>query len=308
MTATRHVLLGGHGVIGRETARALRARGLEPVTVGRRPRENDLGPSLVADLLVADDVRRVLRNADVAYLVAGLPYSSRVWQAQWPALVEIAAQTALEEGVHLVYLDNVYAYGRVAGPMSEDTPIKPETRKGAVRAEALRILRATVENGANVTIGRSADFYGPGASTSVVNGFVIDRVVAGKRPTWLLNADQPHSLAYTPDVGEGLALLGIDDRARNQTWHLPTAPALTGRQYVELAGVPADRTWVMGITTLRMGALFSSAARETLEMAYQNVGPYVVDSSRVDRELGLVPTPLADGFAATVTHARMEAR
>ncbi len=41
-------------------------------------------------------------------------------------------------GTRLVFLDNVYAYGNVDGPMTEHTPYDPFSRKGEVRARSLR--------------------------------------------------------------------------------------------------------------------------------------------------------------------------
>lgn len=322
MTAPVHVVLGGNGVVGRETLRALREHDVAAVSVGRRPAapatatatagddgsESAKADHVIADLLDPAAVRRTLHGADVAYLVAGLPYSSGVWADQWPRIVDNTVAAALAEGAHLVYLDNVYAYGRVTGPMTEDTPINPAGRKGAVRAAALEQLQVASDRGLAVTIGRSADFTGPGATTSVFNGFVLDRITAGKRPTWLLDADQPHSLTATTDIGDALVVLGTDERATGRTWHLPTAPALTGRQYVELAGVPAARTAVMSSATLRFGALFATSARETLELRYQYTDPYVFDSSAFERTFGLHPTPTADVVAASLLHARSVAR
>ena len=116
--------------------------------------------------------------------------------------------------------------------------------------------------------------------------FVIDRVVAGKPPTWLFDASLPHSMTYTPDIGAALAVLGTDDRARGRTWHLPTAPALTGEQYLALATGGRLRHRTMSTGTMRFGSLFSSAARETLEMAYQYTAPYEFDSTAFERTFG----------------------
>ncbi|NAZ76385.1 NAD-dependent epimerase/dehydratase family protein [Kineococcus sp. T13] len=304
MSAGTHVVLGGGGVVGRETVRALLARGHRTTSVGRRPSTVDGVRSVVADLLVGADVARALEGAEVAYLVAGLPYSSRTWAAQWPVIVRNTAEAALAQGTHLVHLDNVYAYGRVDGPMTEDAPIAPSSRKGRVRAAALDVLGAAAARGLAVTIGRSSDFYGPGASTSAFNTFVLDRVAAGRRGTWLLDADQPHSLTYTPDVGEALVVLGTAPEARGRTWHLPTAPALTGRAYVQLAAGPGAPTAVMSPATLRLGALFSTAARETLEMGYQYTAPHVLDSTAFETAFGTAPTPVAEGVAAALAAAR----
>ena len=308
MTAPRHVVLGGNGVIGRETLRALRLHGLDPVSVGRRPAVDHTDASLTADLLDADAVGRALDGADVAYFVAGLPYSASVWAEQWPTMVQHTIAAARRHGTHLVYLDNVYAYGRVSGPMTEDTPIRPLSRKGRVRAEALDQLASAAADGLRVTIGRSADFFGPGATTSVLNGFVLDRIAAGKRPTWLLDAGQPHSLTSTVDVGDALVVLGTDERAAGRTWHLPTAPARTGRQVVELAGLPATQTAVMGSAMLRLGGVFSASARETLEMRYQWAEPSVLDSGAFERTFGIVPTPLEVSIPAALAHTRSVSR
>ena len=55
----------------------------------------------------------------------------------------------------------------------------------------------------------------------------------------------------------------------------------------------------MSTGTMRFGALFSSAARETLEMAYQYTAPYEFDSSAFERTFGVAPTPYAEGIAAS---------
>ncbi|MCJ1706071.1 NAD-dependent epimerase/dehydratase family protein [Microbacterium sp. VKM Ac-2923] len=305
-TPTAHVVLGGNGVIGRETLSALIAAGERPSSVGRRPSAVDGTHSVTADLLNAAEVSRALRGAEVAYLTAGLPYSSRVWAERWPVVLDNTIAAAKEHGVHLVYLDNVYAYGLVDGAMTEHTPLAPRSKKGEVRAAAVRCIDDARADGLSVTIGRSADFYGPSANTSVFNTFALDKIAVGARPTWLFDADQPHSLTYTPDIGRALALLGTNPAARGGTWHLPTAPALTGREYIEIAAGPGVRTAVMGSATMRMGALFASAARESLEMAYQNTRPYLFDSRALETAFGMTATPTNQGIAATLAHRRAQ--
>ncbi|MEV7232086.1 NAD-dependent epimerase/dehydratase family protein [Polymorphospora sp. NPDC051019] len=303
-TIPTHVILGGNGVIGHQAVRALVARGERPISVGRRPATTDGARSVTADLLDAADVSRVLDGAHVAYFTVGLPYSTRVWAQQWPTILRNTVDAALEHDTHLVYLDNVYAYGQVDGPMTEQTPINPRSKKGEVRAAALRTLDDASARGLTVTIGRSADFYGPAASTSVFNTFALDKIAAGNTGTWLFDADQPHSLTYTPDIGKALAILGTAPEARGRTWHLPTAPALTGRQYIDLAAGPGARTNVMGRTTMRIGALFNPAARETLEMAYQYTAPYTLDSQAFETAFGITATPTAQGIATSLDAAR----
>jgi nucleoside-diphosphate-sugar epimerase len=301
-----HVVLGGNGVVGRETAAALLRRGEVVKSVGRRPSPVDGVTSEIADLLVATDVSRALAGTQVAYLTAGLPYSSSVWAQQWPAIVRNTIDAALKHNAHLVYLDNVYAYGAVDGPMTEQSPLTSSTRKGRVRAAAIAALTtAARERGLVFTVARSADFYGPGATTSVFNGYALARIAAGTSGTWLFDADQPHSLTYTPDIGEALAVLGTTTAGRSGTWHVPTAPALTGREYLQLAGGGNTKIGVMGGALMRVGSLFNTAARETLELSYQYTAPYLFDSSAFETTFAVTPTSTTDGIAASLGAARV---
>jgi nucleoside-diphosphate-sugar epimerase len=296
---TTHAVLGANGVVGRETISALRARGHAVTSVARSAPVNPEEGFVVADLRDAESAVNALQGADVAYLTVGVPYTTKAWRRDWPTIMQNTIDACLVHGTHLVYLDNVYAYGRTDGPMTESTPIRPSSKKGAVRASLLRTLDAAAkERGLQYTIGRSADFYGPGASTSVFNSFVIDKVAEGAAPVWLFDSHKPHSMTYTPDIGEALAVLGTDERARGGVWHLPTAPALTGTEYVEIAAGGAAPHKTMSAATLRLGALFVPAARETLEMAYQYTAPYVFDSSAFETTFGIAPTPYRDGIAA----------
>ena len=301
---TIHAVLGATGVIGRETISALRARGETVSAVARSAPASAGATSIAADLLDAASAMDALQGADVAYLTVGLPYTTKAWRRDWPTIMQNTIDACLVHGTHLVYLDNVYAYGKTDAPMTESTRVRPSGKKGAVRAALLRMLEtAARERGLDVTIGRSADFYGPGASTSAFNMFVIDKVAEGKAPVWLFDAHQPHSMTYTPDIGEALAILGTDERARGRVWHLPTASALTGAEYLEIATGGALPHKTMSAATMRMGALFIAEARETLEMAYQYTAPYVFDSSAFETTFGIAPTSYRDGIAAALARA-----
>ena len=299
----RHVVLGGNGVVGRETIASLVEQGHDVASVTRSaptPAPSH-ATSIVADLLDAASALRAVEGAEVAYLTVGLPYTTRVWRRDWPVIMQNTIDACVAHGTHLVYFDNVYAYGTTDAPMTESTPIRPSSRKGEVRAALLETLAAAArERGLVATVGRSADFYGPGASTSVFNTFAIDNVAAGKAPVWLFDAHQLHSMTYTPDIGRALAVLGTDERARGRTWHLPTAPALTGDDYLELAtgGALAHKT--LSAATMRLGGVFVSAARESLEMAYQYMAPYVFDSSAFESTFATAPTSYRDGIAAAL--------
>ena len=60
----------------------------------------------------------------------------------------------------------------------------------------------------------------------------------------------------------------------------------------------------MGRTTMRIGALFNSAARETLEMGYQYTRPYLFDSTSFETAFGMTATPTAQGIATSLLELR----
>lgn len=222
---SQHVVLGATGVVGRETVSALRAAGLPVVAVSRSIARSVGATTRAADLRDAAAVASALEGAAVAYLTAGLPYTVKDWRADWPVILRNTIDGCLANGTHLVYFDNVYAYGHADQPMTEATPIRPASKKGELRASLLRMLdEAARDRGLVVTVGRSADFYGPGAATSVFNSFAIDRIATGKRPTWLFDARLPHSMTYTPDIGRALAVLGTEGPAEPLRYMVP-APA-----------------------------------------------------------------------------------
>jgi len=65
----------------------------------------------------------------------------------------------------LVIPGNVYNFARTAAMIGEDAHSAPH-RKGALRAEMERRLRAASEDGLKVLILRSGDFFGPAAPNS----------------------------------------------------------------------------------------------------------------------------------------------
>jgi nucleoside-diphosphate-sugar epimerase len=202
-----------------------------------------------------------------------------------------------------VFLDNVYAYGRVDGAMTEATPFNPSSGKGEVRAQiATMLLDEMRSGGIQAMIARSADFYGPGAVLSLPHATVFQRLKAGKTPQWIGRADAVHTFTYTPDIGVALAQLGRSHEAYGKTWHLPTSKEpLTGKDFVrlacELAGRP-DRMQVAPRWMLRLLGVFMPVLRENDEMMYQFEHDYRFDSSRIESEFGLRATPYRQGISA----------
>jgi nucleoside-diphosphate-sugar epimerase len=292
-------------VIGNGLAGELLARGMKVRLVSRRVRPLPGAEARRADLMHIDATDEAVAGSRVVYLVAGLPYRTAVWRHGWPRVMRNVLEACKRAGARLVFFDNVYAYGRVDGAMTETTPFNPCSRKGEVRALIASDLLAEMKAGSvTALIARAPDFYGPGGVASLANLFVIDRLAAGKKALWPGRDDVPHSLIFTPDAAGAVALLGTGENAWNQTWHLPTAaPAPTGREFVATAaqalGVPA-RHARLGRMMMRLGGVFNADARESVEMFYQNEQPYVFDSTKFNTAFGFTPIAYAEGIRRSV--------
>ncbi len=294
-----HIVIGGTGAVGRATVRALLAKGHNVTSVSTRGRSLSGEKALAIDLRDPQATRDVAKAADVVHLTVGLPYKTSVWKTDWPLVVQNVAGSSAANGARLLFLDNVYAYGKVSGPMTERTPIHPNSEKGKVRAELLAQLeRIQTEKSLDYAVIRSADFYGPGVETSVFTTMALRAIARGKKPTWLFNSDLPHSMTYVPDIADALVTIAEHPDTHPTTWHVPTAPPLTGADYMRLAG--ATKTTTLGKGMVRMGALMNSAAKESLELAYQSTSPYVFDSSLFETTFGVKPTTYATGINETL--------
>ncbi len=305
-----HIILGAGGAIGTPLAAELLARQQKVRAVSRSGAAPAGVEAVRGDLTDFDDVVRAVEPGTTVHLLAGLKYDRRVWQEQWPRIMRNVVRACSEKGARLIFFDNVYLYGRVDGPMTEETPVRPTSRKGEVRAKIIEFLQNEMAAGrVTAAIARSADFYGPKADkTGVLSILVFQRLGAGKSAQVLVDPDRKHSYTYTPDCAKALCLLADADDAFGQTWHLPTAhPALTGRELIDLAahalGV-APRVSVLPAWMMKTLGLVVPMMRELGEMLYQNDRDYLFDSSKFERRFAFTPTPYADGIRECVRPAR----
>ncbi|MFC6672309.1 NAD-dependent epimerase/dehydratase family protein [Marinobacterium aestuariivivens] len=298
------VILGANGIIGQELSRALAAQGRQVRQVSRNPeRVSATDGTFAADLLDGEATARAVEGCEVAYLVAGLKYETAAWQAQWPRLMRNVIDACKRNRCRLVFFDNVYAYGRVEGSMTEQTPFNPVSKKGEVRARIATMLLDEMQAGElQAMIVRSADFYGPGAVQSFPHATVFERLKKGRTAQWIGNAKAVHSFTYTPDAGRALAVLGSSAKAYGQTWHVPTSrELLTGEVFVRLACDLASRPYKLQAAPrwmVRLMGLVVPVLRENMEMMYQFEYDYCFDSSKIEAAYGLQPTPYRQGIAA----------
>jgi nucleoside-diphosphate-sugar epimerase len=298
-------ILGSTGVIGRELAKTLPQYTNKIRLVSRKPKKvNDNDELLSANLLNLEEILKAVEGSDVVYLTAGIQYDIKIWRRDWPVIMKNVIAACKKNNCKFVFFDNVYAYGKVDGWMSEESPIKPDSEKGKVRAELTKMIMNEIEQGnLKAIIAKAADFYGPDTPLSFVNIMVFDNFKKGKKAQWMLDVNKKHSFTYTPDAGKGTAILGNTESAYNQIWHLPTnRNVLTGKKFIELAakamGVKPDymvvKKWMLSLL-----GVFNKVIKENNEMLYQNHSDYLFDSTKFEKAFDYKPISYEEGIINT---------
>jgi nucleoside-diphosphate-sugar epimerase len=257
------------------------------------------GPSLAGIDRIAVDATdwnaliKHARGAVALYSCAGPAYHR--WPTEWPPLGASLVRAAEATDAVLVTTGNLYGYGQVDGPVTENLPLRPNSVKGSVRVAVWEEALAAHEAGRIRTAEvRGSDYLGAGA-VSPFSAMVLAKVLAGKRASVPADLDAPHSWTYAGDVARTLIAVAASESAWGRPWHVPTAAPVSIRalanRAAELAGAPAARVAPMPSFVLRLAGFFNPAAREMLEMQYQLQKPFVLDSSAATTTFGIEPTP-----------------
>jgi nucleoside-diphosphate-sugar epimerase len=306
-----HVVLGA-GPLGLAVARHLAARGdrVRAVVRGGRADLPEGAEVVGADLNSEADARRACEGAAVVYHCANPPYAR--WADLHPPLMDAVIEGAAAAGARLVFGDNLYAYGAVDGPLTEELPYLARGPNGQARAQtAETLLRAHGSGRIRATIGRASDFFGPHVHMSSVGDRVFAQAIKGKAAQVLGDPDVPHTVTYIEDFGRALVTLAEHDEALGEVWHVPNAETVTMRRFVQMvfesAGHPA-RLRAAPRLGIAMAALFNPTMRAVKEQLYQSERPWVVDSTKFQRAFGWTATPLLDAVAATVAWFRDHTR
>src|SRR5579872_2811633 len=141
-------ILGAGGAISSELVKELSALD-EPIRlVSRHPKLVPGATEAVAAALSSlDETLKAVSGSRVAFLMVGLKYDLRVWRTLWPRIMHNAIETAKQSNTRLVFFDNVYMYGKVDGAMTEETPFRPCSRKGEIRAQIATMLLDEIKAG-----------------------------------------------------------------------------------------------------------------------------------------------------------------
>lgn len=288
-----HVVVGA-GTIGTGVARRLAKQGHQVRLVTRSGTrvEHSLVEAIAADAADAGRMTAISNGAQAIYNCVNPPYHR--WAQDWPPIAAALLSAAERSGAVLITTSNLYGYGPVSGPMTENLPLAATGTKGRVRARMWQDALAAHQAGrVRATEARGSDYLVAGAQ-SQLGDRVVPRLLAGKPVSVLGAPDAVHSWTSTDDMAELLVRLAADERAWGRAWHVPSNPPRTIRQVVDdlcrIAGVAPVPVRQVPRVVLRAGALFVPLLRELPEVMHQHTRPWVMDSSAAERTFDLQAT------------------
>jgi nucleoside-diphosphate-sugar epimerase len=265
--------------------------------------------ALRADVTTVEGATAACEGAAVVYQCAQPAYDR--WTTEFAGFTRTVLTGVEAAGARLVMADNLYMYGPVDRPMTEDLPNAAAYPKGRTRAEIAELLMTAHRQGrVRASMGRASDYYGPGGRNSMLGTTLFGAAVAGKTARWVGDLDQPHTVSYLPDIAAGLVTLGEHPEADGRAWHLPVAPPVTGREFLKqvwdaAGGTP--RSAGLGPGMQRLVGLFSPVVRELGETSYQRDRPWIVDDSAFRAAFGPCQvTPRPEAIKTTVEWFRAQ--
>lgn len=305
------LVLGATGGIGGEMARHLQAAGWQVRALHRAAARVGRGQG---DL----DWRQgdALQAADVAGAATGVslivhavnPPGYRNWGQLVLPMIDNTIAAARACGARILLPGTIYNYGLDAFPaVSEEAPQRATTRKGAIRIELERRLRAAADDGVRTLVVRAGDFFGPRAA----NNWFSQAMVKPGKPIAAITTPSSlgvgHQWAYLPDVAATMTQLLARDAELDAfaTFHMDghwdadgTAMNDAIRRAVGRPDLPVRRLpwWLIALASPVV-----PFCRELSEVRYFWQHPMRLDNSRLKRFLGHEPhTPLDEAVRETL--------
>jgi nucleoside-diphosphate-sugar epimerase len=313
--ASTALIIGATGGFGSEMAVALRNHGWQVRAMHRKPKaaarqlaDMPFIDWVKGDAMNAADVKAAAVNAEIIVHAVNPP-GYRNWGGTVIPMIDNTIAAAKATGARIVFPGTVYNFGPDAFPLlGENSPQNPKTRKGALRVEMERRLRAASQEGVKVLILRAGDFFG---GRNAGNNWFAQGLVKPGKPIRTVTYPGPHHVghawAWLPDMAETAARLldRADELGPFEAFHfgghwleqgIEMADAI--RVVAQCPDVPVKKLPWFALTLL---SPFVETFREMREMRYLWKKPVRLDNAKLVAFLGNEPhTPLDIAVSTTL--------
>lgn len=289
---TLHVVVGA-GPVGSAVAHELLSRGEKVRTVTRSGFGVDGTDKVAADAGDAGRMSELADGAAAIYNCVNPPYNR--WTTDWPPVANALLAAAESSGAVLVTTGNLYVYGPVDAPMTEDTPLAATGSKGRVRIQMWQDALAAHQAGRIRAVEvRGSDYLG---GNSLLSMLILPALRKGRTAFVPADLGAPHTWTNVGDVAKLLVVCAADERAWGRAWHVPSAPACSIRELTAIAAQQLGaklKVRSLPQSVLRSVGVVNPTVRELRETQHQFRKPFVLDSSAAEETFGLRPTPIGE--------------
>jgi len=176
---------------------------------------------------------------------------------------------------------------------------------------AKELLAAHEAGRIRVAIGRASDYFGPRGLMTHMGERVFYPALAGRNAQVFGDPSLLHTFSYIPDIGAGLATLGLHEKADGRVWHLPNADTLSTQDFVDRvydAAGTQGRAAAMPRVLVNLLALINGNVREIKEVLFEFEEPFVVNSDAFESTFSRHATSLDVSIPDTVEWFRSNPR
>lgn len=295
---TEAILVTGlGGLIGGAVARRLADAGRPVVGMDRVAPADAPFPVMLHDLpdpqrwheaIVRHRIRKVVHAGGISGPMLLQDAPSRLCDINIGGLQGLLEAARIHGLERIVWFSSIMAYGERAdlSPVSEDTPLRPNTIYGATKASGEALIEAFhAEHGVDAVSLRVASCYGPGRTTACLMRTLVEDGLDGKTTIVRDAPQRTRQHIFVDDVVDAI-IAALD------------AKTLTRRAYNIGPGVAQNVDDIAA--AVRSAVPGTSVALRSDGLAWNTfgLGPLLIDAAR--RDLSFAPrVSLAEGAART---------
>jgi nucleoside-diphosphate-sugar epimerase len=313
-TNAHYLVLGATGSIGYAFTKELLEQ-QEQVTVlvrSRRKAEKLYGTPANLQIVEGDaqNKEQLFRlGQQVTHIFHGVNYPYPQWEQNMELITRNVLEAAAPNTATILFPGNVYNYGNIKTEIKEDSPIRPGTRKGAIRVRLEQLLQEAAAQGrCRVILVRLPDFWGPNVLNEGIAP-IFRGALAGKAMPWLYRNDIPHQLVYTPDsarVFYELVQLQPQEPFALYNFGGEVVPSIKAwqEQIAQAAGT-TPRYKLYSKLLFKVLGLFMPGMREIAEMGYLWENTILLNDDKLRHTLPELPhTPMPQAIGETLAWFR----
>ena len=309
---SRVLILGANGRLGAAAVQAFAAAGWSVLAQARRaPAALPPGARHLA-IDLADTAALAAAAAGARAVVYAVNPAYTRWDQELLPLARQGMDAAERLGASFMLPGNVYNFGQaMPALLREDTPQRPSTAKGRLRAALEAEMAARAAQGLRSVVIRAGDFFGGGRGSWI--DLVIVKSLAQGKLAYPGPLDVPHAWAYLPDLARAfVAVAAAPDGAAPACRRLHFAGCtLTGAELLDGLeqaaadlGLRPNAGWRRGGLPwgfIRTVGVVYPPWRELARMSYLWRVPHALDGALLRASVCELPaTPLPTALRATL--------